>query len=439
VKEVFISLLTTAVIQLLTMASGMLTARWLLPQGKGELTTALLWPSMLVALGSLGIQDAVAFGAANTEEEKIKRVFASGLYVSLFLSIFLVSLGYLILPVILSNHTTELIDMSRLYLWYIPPTMVTFCFTGLLLGKLRIKEVNLLRVSVYVTILSLVIAFYLLSKISVLNFTLAFLVSSWVSFALSILFIKRNWIGLLPSLLEFKKLLAYGIKVHVGSVAGMLNLRLDQLLLSIFLPPAELGLYVVAVTVGSAASMAATTIGYWVAFPRLANLSSGSFKAQTFGRFMRLAMVTSLLSAVILFAGLPWIINFFFGASYDGSVGMARILILAAIPLGCNAIFTAGLKSYNLPAVSSKGEVVGLVVTAIALFALLPKFQALGAAWASLLAYFATFVYMLRQTCQHMKVRSVELFLPESSDWNYVRSFLARIRLSISKLTVQKW
>jgi len=437
VKDLFTSLAATLLIQLLTMVQGVLSARWLLPQGKGELTTVLLWPTLLVALSSLGIQDAVAFAAANSDDTETKRLAASALWLMLLVSAVLVGTGYLILPIILSNHDTELVATSQLYLWYIPPTLVTVCLAGVLLGKLRLTQVNISRTSVYVIILSLMISFYLVGRVSVHSFTMAFLASSWGAFLLAGAFlIKRGWIGWLPSLGKMKKLLAYGFKVHIGSLAGMLNLRLDQLLLSIFLPPAVLGLYVVAVTIGSGANLVASTVAYWVAFPRLSNLSSGLLKTQVLARFMRFGLLASLLSAVILFVGAPWLITFFFGAAYGESAGMARILIIAAIPLGCNAIFTAGFKAYNLPEVSSSAEIIGLAVTALALLVLLPNFQALGAAWASLLAYSVTFVYMSAKSYRKMNVRLVELFLPSWEDWRYLKGLL--VRTGLFRLQAQK-
>ena len=60
-KNFTISFIATFLIQMITMIQGMVSARWLLPLGKGELTTIMLWPSIFVSFGILGIQDAVAF------------------------------------------------------------------------------------------------------------------------------------------------------------------------------------------------------------------------------------------------------------------------------------------------------------------------------------------------------------------------------------------
>ena len=427
-KHLLLSFAATISIQLITMAQGVLSARWLLPEGKGELTTAMLWPSLLVALGCLGIQDAVAFAAANSSDTDFRRIVASGLVITLSMTVVLVGAGYVLLPFILSGHNAELVSISQLYLWYIPPTMATFCLVGILLGKMQMVQVNVLRVSVYVVILVLMVLFYWTGRVSVRNFTGAFLVSSWVSFLLAVTFVmKCGWIGFRSSLDTMKRLLGYGVRVHIGSIAGMLNLRLDQLLLSVFLPASSLGLYVVAVTIGSGASLAASTIAYWVAFPILSNLPSGFLKTQILGRFMRLVLSATLLSALILFVSVPWLIRIFFGVTYGESADMARILIVAAIPWSCGAVFAVGFRAYNLPEIASGSEIVGLVVTALALLILLPKFGALGAAWASLLAYSATFLYMLVQSRQRMEVQMDGLFLPSWDDWYYLKDLLLNI------------
>jgi O-antigen/teichoic acid export membrane protein len=193
------------------------------------------------------------------------------------------------------------------------------------------------------------------------------------------------------------------------------------------LPASSLGLYVVAVTIGSGASLAASTIAYWVAFPILSNLPSGFLKTQILGRFMRLVLSATLLSALILFVSVPWLIRIFFGVTYGESADMARILIVAAIPWSCGAVFAVGFRAYNLPEIASGSEIVGLVVTALALLILLPKFGALGAAWASLLAYSATFLYMLVQSRQRMEVQMDGLFLPSWDDWYYLKDLLLNI------------
>ena len=413
---------------MITMIQGMVSARWLLPLGKGELTTIMLWPSIFVSFGILGIQDAVAFFTAKADAMGTREILASAISMMLLVSALLVGLGYTILPIILINKSSELIGLSLLYLWYIPPTLLTACLVGILIGKLKLLFANLLRVIVYVIILSTMIIFFIIKKVTVQHFTFSFLLASWVVFLLAIVFVYfGGWIGFAPKIDIIKKLLAYGLRVHLGSLAGSINLRLDQLLLSVFLPTSVLGLYVVAVTIGSGANLVASTIASWVAFPILINLPPNLHKAAVFGRFVKLSLVSSIISVVILYSSTPLIINLFFGPAYNESISMARILIIASIPLGCNATITSGLKSYNLPAISGYAEIVGLFVTIISLMILLPTQQALGAAWASLIAYSVTSLYLIKKTQEKLEINLEQLFLPSWDDVNTLKKLLLNL------------
>ena len=434
-KNIFISFVATVIIQLVTMLGGILSARLLLPQGKGELTAIMLWPSLIASLGSLGIYDAVAFFIANDSKYGTKTIFASGMLLAVVLSCALMGIGYVVQPIVLSNYGVIAINTSLLFIWYIPLALITSCLMAVMLGKLRLSQYNFLRTFVHIGNVFGMVALYLSGKVSVRSFAAAFLISSSVTLLLAAGFlVRRGWIGWLPELGVMKRLLAYGLKVHVGSVAGFLNMRLDQMLLSVLLLPSVLGVYVVAVSIGFVASLVATTIGL-VAFPHVANLASEQLKRQAFGRFMRLSLFMSLILAGVLYIFTPQIIVLFFGVAYLEATDPARVLTFASIPLGCNILFAAGFKAFNFPLLSGKSEVIGLAVTGASLMVLLPSYQALGAAWASLLSYSASFLYMAGRTNQ-IGLTLPQLLLPNREDLNYLKHLLPRMsrRLGISEV-----
>ena len=51
--------------------SGVMTARLLLPEGKGELTAILLWPNLFTVVGSLGLGHAIVYYAGQHKEDII--------------------------------------------------------------------------------------------------------------------------------------------------------------------------------------------------------------------------------------------------------------------------------------------------------------------------------------------------------------------------------
>ena len=53
---------------------------------------------------------------------------------------------------------------------------------------------------------------------------------------------RRNWIALKPDMKVIRSLVVYGVKVHVGEIVSSLRQRVDQALISLALPAADLGI-----------------------------------------------------------------------------------------------------------------------------------------------------------------------------------------------------
>ena len=55
-RNLFISFLSTGFIQLANLATGILAARLLHPEGRGELALLVLWAVLVANLGSMGLR-----------------------------------------------------------------------------------------------------------------------------------------------------------------------------------------------------------------------------------------------------------------------------------------------------------------------------------------------------------------------------------------------
>ena len=54
-KDVSVSFFTTGIVQVVNIATGLLAAWWLLPEGRGELAAIILWPGLIAELGNRGV------------------------------------------------------------------------------------------------------------------------------------------------------------------------------------------------------------------------------------------------------------------------------------------------------------------------------------------------------------------------------------------------
>jgi O-antigen/teichoic acid export membrane protein len=185
----------------------------------------------------------------------------------------------------------------------------------------------------------------------------------------------------------------YGFKTQFESVNTYINQRVDQLLLSLFVAPRELGLYVVAVTLSSA-------IGFFPQAMGIVTLAGGSNlppseARQAISLSFRLSLVWLLLLCAGLFVVAPQVIVLFFGPKFVGSVLACRILLPGTAFLGLRQVLYEGARALGKPAVPSYAEGFGTLVTISALYLLLPRYGFVGAAIASTLAYGTSFAFIL--------------------------------------------
>ncbi len=379
-----VTLLSTLLTAALGAVSSIALARTLGPAERGELATVLLWPLAIGILGELGLGLAFAYFVAR-DGSLLSALWTLG---------WSVSLGWGSLLAVASRFLLErsllLSDPARasftLTLATIPIALAIGFQSYLLLGIGALKAFNVIR--------SLAVALYvagiggiaLRGRPSVRAYAIAWVVAQVLTFTMATAWLvassRPRW-EWRPAL--FRKVAVYGAKTYVSSLAAQMTLRLDQLLMTALGATAVLGVYVVAGSVASVTSPLFTALAVVVM-----HRAQGGVPAQE-GRlvveYLQLAFLLGVPLSVFLAVLTPWLVPAVFGASYGGAALPAAILLVASVFQGANAVLGNGLRALGLPGRPARAEAVGLAVTLALLGLLLPRFGAVGAATASLLAY----------------------------------------------------
>ena len=422
-KDLFVSFIATGAIQLSNLASGILAARLLGPEGRGELAVVILWPSLIAALGALGISASVIYHSA-TRSEPPARIFASSMILGGSLSLVLMAAGLVLVPFAYADYRPEVRDIAYFYLLIIPVGYFALHMSSMFQGGLKLGVWNLLRTLVHVNYVVFILLFLFADYVSVRGFAAASLLANFFMVIAAIGFLNREgWIGWRPRLQTIKSLLRYGLKVHPAAALAIAGERLDQVLISLWLAAIDLGLYVVALAVAGTAYLLGGTISH-IAFPKIANQPSDGGKAEVLGRYMRLTVAVTLVAAAGLFALAPWLVELVFGEAFLPSVPVVRILLLGALPLACNLIFGVGFLGYDRGLLVSKASLIGLVVSAVGLFVLLPLYGIVGAASAVVIAQWSTSAVMAIFMRRRLEVDLVKLFRPKAADWRLAAASL---------------
>lgn len=175
------------------------------------------------------------------------------------------------------------------------------------------------------------------------------------------------------------KAFGYGGKVWLGSVAGVLLMRIDQLLILPLGGAVQLGLYAVAVNVSEVPLIINTAT-------REVMFSSDAAQRDNAraGLAARATFIACSLCAIVVLAPIGWWLPLVFGTEFSNAIPialLASIAVLVGIP---GSIAGATLSARGRPELRSASIVVACVLNIVLLFVLVPPLGGIGAALATL-------------------------------------------------------
>jgi len=185
-----------------------------------------------------------------------------------------------------------------------------------------------------------------------------------------------------------RRVFRFGARSQVGGVMGLLNLRFDFLVLGALAGPAAVGTYAVASKYAELLRLPALAVT-WVTYPRVARMGVSSFGPRA------RQLIAPLLVGGLLVAGamsllalplFPWV----FGPDFSNAIMPAVIIVCGLVAEPAAGVGSAFLLGSGRPGLNSLLIGAGLVVTLVLDVLLIPAHAAVGAAWASAVAYLVT-------------------------------------------------
>ena len=414
-RPLSLSLVTSAGIVALNTLTGVLLARYLGPTDRGALAAVYLWPLVFATVGSLGVAEAVTYHVAR-RTASLRTLIGTSVGLGLVLSVLLVGIGAAVLPLVLADYDAEARRAAYVFLLYVPINVVTLSLMAVLNGLQRFSSFHALRLLLIAATAAAMLALAVSGALTVTTAIAAYLLASVVWIVCAVILVARvEGSGARFEPDAARTLLGFGIRSHPGAVAGMLNEVLDKLLISVFLGPKPLGLYVIAVTLTGVTDLVGSSIGM-VALPAVARLPPGRERTSAARRFVSVTLALSALASVPLIVFAPGVIRLFFGEDFLTAVDVTRVLLVAGAVLSTNRALAAVLRAANRPGDASKGQLVALLATVVALAALLPAFGIMGAGLASMFAYSVSMVSLVRSTGRALEIPAVSLLVPERHD-----------------------
>lgn len=391
---------TNMVMAIMGLASGLLAARLLGPQGRGELAAIQSWPMLFAAIALLGMPEAVIYYSSRCQV-RAADYLGTARVIALIAGVGFLASGWVLMPALLRSQARSTIWFAQVYLLMIP----LYALIELPRNALRAVGAwgawNALRLVHMGLWLAVVVGAWITSRLATPGALACLFLGMQVLFAVPHSVVVSHYIpGSYTWAPRFRgSLFKFGIPTMLTILPQTLNLRLDQLLMASFLGPQPLGYYVVAVAWAGASSPVYYSIGA-VFFPHM----SAMHEPRNHHRFLRVYSSRVLLlvssTTMLLLAVTPMAIRLLFGPEFRPSIPAALILTIASGFSGLNLLLSAGLQGFGKPKSILKAELLGLAVTSVSLVVLLPALGIVGAAISSILSYSISMISLILSILQ---------------------------------------
>jgi O-antigen/teichoic acid export membrane protein len=373
------------------LATGVLIARVLGPSGRGALTAVLAAPPIVAWLFEMGCVAAVTYHQARRPAEA-PRLVGTWLVICLPLAVAGTAVGWVLLPHLLSAQSEHTLTLARLLMLTLIVMFVADLMNGVVLGDHDFGFYNALRV---LQPSAVAVAYGTLWALGALTVSSAVAVTATVTFAaaamLALRVLRRHGLGR-PSRVIARTTLWYGIRAHSFSTAGMVNTRLDLLIIPAFLAAASVGLYSVATNVSW---MVITVSGSLAAIVFPVSAARGHEGRYTVVKSLYATLAIAILVAGTIAAVAGPAVRIVYGADFAGSVTPLRILLVGTVLYAAAAVVCSGLYALNRPFTAALAQFTAAAVTVAGLLLFLERGGIEAAAIVSTVAYGLVFAIAL--------------------------------------------
>lgn len=346
--------------QLTIMLSGIIAARILGVDGRGHLALLVLFPTVIVQFGGLGLPNALTFylarhrGSARVMWKRVSRLAAAQAFG-------LVAVHGFVLLIYLEGMP-ETIKTAAIWALVATPALVAQRYgLSVLQGLGRYRAFNtfgLLPALVYTgTAAGLLVAGDGGLEQLVMFWTIAYVLTGLITLSSSLRLPEMtvtSGVGA-ASLPSLRAMLAFGLRGLVGSASPLQVFRLDQLAAGLFLSPAALGLYVVGQAFANLPLLVAQSVGY-IVYPEIARQTQHESAWRVVWRSFWGVSLLNLIILVPLLLFLPTLVPLLFGSDFSGAIPLAQILLAGAFFDASRRILVEALRGMGRPQVSTYSE-----------------------------------------------------------------------------------
>ena len=424
VRAIGVTIVSRIGMQGLNAITGVLTARLLMPSGRGQLAAITLWSSFLAGLTTFGIPSSLIYYIRNRPKQ-VSDLVSNALVMSTLLSIVATLVGVFFMPNWLHQYPLWAIRAAQWFLIITPLCSTALVLRGAIEASGGFGASNASQLLNPAVTLSVLVLLFVMHRFNTLTAAAAYIFAALPVFLL-LAWRARPLLDHLtrPSIATSRLLLSYGIRSYGIDLLGTLALQVDQVLVVSFLRPADLGVYVVMLSLSRMLSVFQASV-VMVLFPKAAGQTQETAVTLT-GRAARVSMLlTGSCALAVGFLG-PYLLRFFYGAEYASSIASLRLLLVEVTLSGGTFVLAQAFMALGRPGVVTFLQAIGLSLSVPLMLVLIPRWGIRGAAFSLLLSTSARFCFIYMSFRFVLKTSPPDL-LPHRADFDILSNTLRRL------------
>ena len=384
--KVAATLTTRGLLLFVTLASSIVSARYLGPEGRGVYAVLMSIAAIGVQFGNVGLHAANTYFLGQDRSLRSRIVYNSA-SVSLLLG------GVIILGLSVLRGLIWTPGGYPLWMYYVAVAGIPFSLfylfaVNIRLGLGQIGSFN--RTEIIVNVSGLVAVVVLLAALrldagSLIVYSTVFNACAAVWLFLQLM---RSAEPEKFDMALFSRMFRYGLKAYTAAIFAFLVLRFDLLMVNRMIGVEAAGIYSMAVQIADVLYLFPVSIGL-VLFPEIAGMKSGTlaFAKST-------ARVTAMLlgvGAVGVWFVAPLFIQIAYGTEFIEAATALKWLLPGIWILGINTVFMNYFAGTGMPLITVISPAIALLMNVGLNLILIPRMGISGAALASTVAYFLMF------------------------------------------------
>lgn len=397
-----------------TLVAGVLVARFLGPEGRGELTAAIYWSHLLAGVLCLSIDEAVTVRMAASDltapmGHPINRIGGTGLAVTIILAVIGIIVAVATIPLLLGEERQGLANLAILYaIAFFPLTLIDLHVKAVLQGVSRFATFNFVRLIQPLVYSVGVVAVLLFASLSYQRVAIVMLSALALSVIIGLVCTIRYYGP--PTLVAARDLVSVGTRFHMVNLLGYAAREIDKVVVMTMLSTTEIGLYTVAFTVASIGMGLVVQSITIVMVPAISSQATTEMQNAVIAKYVRVSMLLSVSMNLVLFFLIPILLPLFFGEKFSPAVVVSQLLIVATTLKGLSTTAERAVRTTMRIAPGIASQITTVIVFASLSFLMIPLYGLIGVGLSLILGQVAGFMVLLHWLTRRLRINPLELW-----------------------------